>query len=383
MEKGKAVEFINDLLRAMVERNGSDLFISAGAPPSIKVDGAISQLTSQALTSTHTEALVRSIMNDRQMHEFDQEQETNFAISVPGLRRFRVSAFMQKNSYAMVLRAIQSEIPTIEGLHLPRILQDIAMSKRGLVLVAGSSGSGKSSTLAAMTGFRNRNSHGHIVTIEDPIEFVHDHGGCLVTQREIGIDTFSYGVALKNTVRQSPDMILLGEIRDKESMEYALTFAETGHLCISTIHANSANQALDRIVNFFPDERRTQLFMDLSMNLRGILSQRLVRRSDGDGRIPAVEILLNTPLIADLILQGRIDELRSVMKKSTEMGMRTFDQALFDLYERNLIEYKEALRNADSVNDIRLKIKLESKRSRKGSVYDGTEKIALEEVGSV
>ncbi|HFD87039.1 MAG TPA: PilT/PilU family type 4a pilus ATPase [Gammaproteobacteria bacterium] len=379
MDRDKAVEFINDLLRAMVERGGSDLFVTPGAPPSIKVDGIVTHLTEQPLSATHTELLVRSIMSDRQLREYEETQESNFAISVPGLRRFRISAFMQKNSYAMVLRTIQTTIPTIKELQLPSIAEEISMSKRGLVLVVGATGSGKSSTLAALIGHRNEHSQGHIITIEDPIEFVHDHRSCLITQREIGVDTESYQVALKNTLRQAPDVILLGEIRDRETMEYAIAFAETGHLCVSTLHSNSTNQALDRIINFFPEERRSQLLMDLSLNLRGIMSQRLVRRADGDGRVPAVEIMINSPLMSDMILKGRIDELKELVKNSTELGMQTFDQALFALFERGVIDYREALRNADSVNDLRLRIKLESKRARSSDIFEGTDKIELQE----
>ena len=377
MDRDKAVEFINDLLRAMVERGGSDLFVTPGAPPSIKIDGVVTHLTEQPLTQGHTELLVRSIMSDRQLREFEETQESNFAITVPGLQRFRISAYMQKNSYAMVLRTIRTSIPSVEELQLPPILNDVAMSKRGLVLVVGATGSGKSSTLAALIGHRNEHSQGHIITIEDPIEFVHEHRNCIVTQREIGIDTASYQVALKNTLRQAPDVILLGEIRDRETMEYAIAFAETGHLCVSTLHSNSTNQALDRIINFFPEERRAQLLMDLSLNLRAILSQRLVRRMDGEGRVPAVEVMMNSPLMADLILQGRIHDLKELIKNSTELGMKTFDQALFELFERGVIDYREALRNADSVNDLRLRIKLESRRARSNDVFEGTDKIEL------
>ncbi len=379
MDRDKAVGFINDLLRAMVERGGSDLFVTPGAPPSIKVDGVVTHLTEQPLTPGHTELLVRSIMSDRQLREFEETQESNFAITVPGLQRFRISAFMQKNSAAMVLRTIRTTIPSIEELQLPPILKDVSMSKRGLVLVVGATGSGKSSTLAALIGHRNEHSQGHIITIEDPIEFVHEHRSCIVTQREIGIDTASYQVALKNTLRQAPDVILLGEIRDRETMEYAIAFAETGHLCVSTLHSNSTNQALDRIINFFPEERRSQLLMDLSLNLRAIMSQRLVRRMDGEGRVPAVEVMMNSPLMADLILQGRVHDLKELIKSSTELGMRTFDQALFDLFERGIIDYREALRNADSVNDLRLRIKLESKRGRTKDVFEGTDGIELME----
>lgn len=379
MDSSKAVEFINDLLRAMIERDGSDLFITPGAPPSIKVNGELTHLTNQPLLASHTQVLVRSIMNDKQIKEFEEKKEANFAIAVPSLCRFRVSALTQKNTHTMVLRKIQSDIPKLEQLKLPPILRDISMSKRGLVLVVGATGSGKSSTLAAMIGHRNQNSPGHIITIEDPIEFVHEHGQCLVTQREVGLDTESYEIALKNTLRQAPDVILLGEIRNREAMEYAIAFAETGHLCVSTLHANSTNQAMDRIINFFPEERRQQLLMDLSLNLRAVLSQRLVREVASEGRVPAVEVMINSPLMADLLLKGKVPEMKELIKNSTELGMKTFDQALFDLYDAGRIDYHEALRNADSVNDLRLKIKLESKRSAKKDVFDGIEKMEIEE----
>lgn len=378
MDSGKAASFINDLLRAMIERDGSDLFITSGAPPSMKVNGELAHLTNQPLLANHTQVLVRSIMNDKQIKEFEEKKEANFAIAVPGLCRFRVSALTQKNTHTMVLRKIQSDIPSLKELKLPSVLKDISMSKRGLVLVVGATGSGKSSTLAAMIGHRNQNSPGHIITIEDPIEFVHEHGQSLVTQREVGLDTESYDIALKNTLRQAPDVILLGEIRDREAMEYAIAFAETGHLCVSTLHANSTNQAMDRIINFFPDERRQQLLMDLSLNLRSVLSQRLVRKAGDEGRIAAVEVMINSPLMADLLLKGKIPEMKELMKSSTELGMKTFDQALFELFDAGKIDYHEALRNADSVNDLRLKIKLDSKRSAKKDVFDGIEKMEIE-----
>lgn len=379
MDSDKASEFIHDLLRNMIERNGADLFISAGVPPSIKVDGIVNKLTDQPLSSNHTQMLVRSIMNDRQLAEFEDKKEINFAIAVPGLSRFRVNALVQKGSYAMVLRAIKNEIPLLSDIRVPPVLKDIAMSSRGLVILVGGTGSGKSTTLAAMIGYRNKNSQGHIITIEDPIEYVHEHNNCIVTQREIGIDTDSYESALKNTLRQAPDVIMIGEVRDRETMEHAITFAETGHLCLATLHANTANQAIDRIINFFPQERHQQLFMDLSLNLRSIVSQRLIRRIDNIGRIPAVEVLTNSPLMSDLILKGKITEMKELVAKSTEMGMQTFDQALFSLYESGKIDYYEALRNADSVNDLRLKIKLKSKHSRDKSFLSGAEKIEMEE----
>ena len=379
MERDKAVEFINDLLKAMVERDGSDLFIAAMAPPSIKVDGEMAQLTDQPLSETHTQVLVRSIMNDKQLAEFEQFQEANFAISVPGLARFRVSAFTQKGNYGMVMRVIRSDIPDFEELNLPPILKDISMTKRGLVMMVGATGSGKSTSLAAMMGYRNKNSKGHIITIEDPIEFVHEHEGCLITQREVGVDTESYDIALKNTLRQAPDVILLGEVRDRETMEHAIAFAETGHLCLTTLHANSTNQALERIINFFPQERHPQLFMDLSLNMKAVLSQRLVRMEHSEGRVPAIEVLINTPLMADLILKGKVYEMKELIKSSTELGMQTFDQALFNLFEEGMIDQNEALRNADSVNDLRLRMKLESNRAKTTDLSEGTEGLEIEE----
>lgn len=378
MDKDKAVSFINDLLRSMLDRNGSDLFITAGAPPSIKVDGLLSPLTNQPLTPSHTQMLVRSIMNDRQLREFEKTMECQFAISVPGMSRFRVSAFTQRGSYGMVLRTINTDIPNFEELNLPPIMPDISMTKRGLVIFVGGTGSGKSTSLAAMVGYRNKNSHGHIVTIEDPIEYMHPHESCVVTQREVGVDTESYEIALKNTLRQAPDVILLGEIRDRETMDYAVAFAETGHLCLSTLHANSTNQALDRIINFFPEERRQQLLMDLSLNLKAIISQRLIPLADGEGRVPAMEVLINTPLMADLIYKGEVGDMKELIKQSTEQGMQTFDQSLFDLFEMGLINYQDAIRNADSVNDLRLRIKLESKLAKNRDLLAGTEDMALD-----
>ncbi len=378
MDKDKAVSFINDLLRSMLDRNGSDLFITAGAPPSIKVDGKLSPLTNQPLTPSHTQMLVRSIMNDRQLREFEASMECQFAISVPGMSRFRVSAFTQRGSYGMVLRTINTHIPTFEELNLPPVMPEISMTKRGLVIFVGGTGSGKSTSLAAMVGYRNKNSHGHIVTIEDPIEYIHPHENCVVTQREVGVDTESYEIALKNTLRQAPDVILLGEIRDRETMDYAVAFAETGHLCLSTLHANSTNQALDRIINFFPEERRQQLLMDLSLNLKAIISQRLIPLANGEGRVPAMEVLINTPLMADLIYKGDISEMKELIKKSREQGMQTFDQSLFDLFEMGLISYQDALRNADSINDLRLRIKLESKLAKDRDLLAGTEDMALD-----
>jgi len=362
MEREQAVRLTQNLLRKMVERNGSDLFITRGFPPAIKVDGTIHKATDTPLSADQSAMMVRSIMNDKQIKEFDATKECNFAIAPQGIGRFRVSAFIQQGYVGAVLRTITTEIPTLEELELPPILKDVVMNKRGVVIVVGGTGSGKSTTLAAMIGHRNENSRGHIVSIEDPIEYVHPHKGCVITQREVGIDTETWHNALKNTLRQAPDVILIGEIRDRDTMEYAIQFAETGHLCLATLHTNSANQALDRIINFFPEERRQQLLMDLSLNTRSFISQRLIPREGGIGRIAAMEILLNTPLIADLIFKGEVGQIKDIMAKSTRLGMQTFDQALFDLYEEATISYEEAMRNADSKNELRLRIKLESKR---------------------
>jgi twitching motility protein PilU len=378
MDRDKAIRFMHDLLRTMLSKDGSDLFITSGAPPSMKVDGKMMPITNQPLSPSHTQVLVRSIMNDKQAAEYEEHLECNFAISLPGVARFRVNSFTQRGSSGMVLRVINSEIPKFEDLNLPKVLSDISMTKRGLVIFVGGTGSGKSTSLAAMVGYRNHNSYGHIVTIEDPIEFVHNHGNCIVTQREVGVDTETYEIALKNTLRQAPDVILIGEIRDRDTMDYGIAFAETGHLCLSTLHANSTNQALDRIINFFPEERRPQLLMDLSLNLRAVISQRLIPRADGKGRVPAVEVMINTPLMSDLIFKGEVHEMKELMKKSNEAGMKTFDQALFDLYESGLITLEDALRNADSVNDLRLRVKLESKREQK-DIMEGLDDLQVEE----
>ncbi len=362
MEREQAVRLTQNLLRKMVERNGSDLFLTRGFPPAIKVDGTIHKATDTALTEDQAAMMVRSIMNDKQVKEFDATKECNFAISPQGIGRFRVSAFIQQGYVGAVLRTITTEIPTVEELNLPPILKDIVMNKRGLVVVVGGTGSGKSTTLAAMIGHRNENSRGHIVSIEDPVEYVHPHHGCVITQREVGVDTESWHAALKNTLRQAPDVILIGEIRDRDTMEYGIQFSETGHLCLATLHANSANQALDRIINFFPDERRQQLLMDLSLNTKAFISQRLVPREGGVGRIAAMEIMLATPLVQELIFKGKVGELKEIMAKSTRLGMQTFDQSLFSLYEEGTISYEEAMRNADSKNELRLRVKLESKR---------------------
>jgi twitching motility protein PilU len=377
MERAQATELIHNLLRGMLSKNASDLFITAGFPPAFKVDGKVTPVSPQALTSQHTQELARSIMNDRQAAEFENTHECNFAISPPGIGRFRVNVFMQQQRVGMVLRTITTKIPDLDEMGLPPILKDIVMTKRGMVIVVGGTGSGKSTTLAAMIGHRNRNSFGHIITIEDPVEYVHDHINCMVTHREVGVDTDSWMAALKNTLRQAPDVILIGEIRDRETMEYAVAFAETGHLCMATLHANSANQALDRIINFFPEERRAQLLMDLSLNTKAFISQRLIPKKDGAGRVAAIEIMLNSPLIADLIFKGEVHEIKDIMSRSRELGMQTFDQALFDLFEDEMISYEEALKNADSLNDLRLRIKLESKAAREGDLSDGTEHLKL------
>ncbi len=377
MERDQASKFINDLLRLMVSRGGSDLFLTAEFPPAIKVDGKLTKVSPQPLTPQHTLALARSVMNDKQAAEFERTKECNFAISPGGVGRFRVNAFIQQGHVGLVMRVIPQVIPTIDGMGLPQVLKDVVMTKRGLVILVGATGSGKSTTLAAMVDHRNENSHGHIITLEDPVEFVHPHKNCIVTQREIGIDTDGWEIALKNTLRQAPDVILMGEIRDREAMEHAVQFAETGHLCLATLHANSANQALDRIINFFPEERRPQLLMDLSLNLRSLISQRLMPRQAGKGRVAAVEILLNTPLIADMIFKGEVGEIKEIMKKSREQGMQTFDQALYDLFEGNDITYEDALRNADSVNDLRLQIKLNSQRARNQDLGAGTEHMRI------
>ena len=377
MERDQASQFINDLLRLMVSRKGSDMFITADFPPAIKVDGRIVKVSAQSLGANHTLALTRAIMNDRQMAEFERTKECNFAISPTGIGRFRVNAFMQQGRVGMVLRTIPSTIPTVDDMGMPQVLKDVAMTKRGLVILAGATGSGKSTTLAAMVDWRNQNSYGHIVTVEDPIEFVHPHKNCVVTQREVGIDTDSWEAALKNTLRQAPDVILMGEIRDRETMEHAVAFAETGHLCMATLHANSANQALDRIINFFPEERRTQLLMDLSLNLRAMVSQRLVPTEDGLGRVAAYEVLLNTPLISDLVMKAEVGEIKEIMKKSRNLGMQTFDQALFDLFEAESISLDEAIRNADSANDLRLQVKLNSRRARSKDLCAGTEHFSI------
>ncbi len=377
MERDQATTFITDLLKLMVGRGGSDLFLTADLPPAIKVDGKVTKVSPQPLNGTHTIALARSIMNDRQVAEFERTKECNFAISPPNLGRFRANAFMQQGKVGMVLRTIPNKLPTIDNMKLPPILKDIVNTKRGLCIIVGATGSGKTTTLAAMVDHRNESTYGHIITVEDPIEFVHPHKNCVVTQREVGIDTDSWGAALKNTLRQAPDVILMGEIRDRDTMDLAVNFAETGHLCLATLHANSTNQAIDRIINFFPEDRHQQVLMDLSLNLKAMVSQRLIIKPDGKGRVAVVEIMINSPLISDLIFKGEVAEIKEVMKKSTNIGMQTFDQALFNAYENDEITYEDALRNADSVNDLRLQIKLNGKRSKNVNLAAGTEHLTI------
>ena len=365
MDRDQAIKLMQDLLKRMVDKKGSDLFITSGFAPAIKIDGEIRPQSDRVLTPEQSATLVRAIMNDKQTREFDSTKECNFAIAPPGIGRFRVSAFVQQGLIGAVLRTINAKIPTFEELELPPILREVVLSKRGLVIVVGGTGSGKSTTLAAMVGHRNEKTRGHIVTIEDPVEYIHPHRGCVITHREVGVDTESWHMALKNTLRQAPDVILIGEIRDRDTMEHGIQFAETGHLVLSTLHANSSNQALDRVINFFPDERREQLLMDLSLNIRAMISQRLIPRESGTGRIAAMEIMLNSPLIQDLIFKGEVAQIKEVMSRSNRLGMKTFDQALYELYEGGLISYEDALRNADSKNELRLRIKLESKREMK------------------
>ena len=366
-----------DLLKMMVEKNGSDLFITAGIAPCIKIHGKVVPVSKTPLTSEQARELCYSIMSEDKRSEFETTMECNFAINPKGIGRFRVNVFRQQNHVGMVLRKIETTIPKMEDPGLPEVLRDIAMTKRGLVIMVGGTGSGKSTSLAAMVGYRNHESSGHIITIEDPIEYVHEHDGCIITQREVGVDTDSFEEALKNTLRQAPDVILIGEIRARETMEHAIAFAETGHLAMSTLHANSANQALDRIINFFPEERRPQLLMDLSLNLKAVVSQRLLPTVDGKGRRAAIEILINTPLISDLILKGEVHGIKEIMAKSREAGMQTFDQALFELFKEGSITQKDALIHADSANELRMRIKLESTGAKKGNVMEGLEGLAL------
>jgi twitching motility protein PilU len=365
---------IEQMLTMVVERKASDLFITAGWPPSVKIDGAIYPAAKQPLSAEQAHEMVLGLMNDRQREEFRATKECQFAIDRPYLGRFRVSAFVQREATGMVLRRIETDIPTIEALKLPVILRELAMTKRGMVIFVGGTGTGKSTSLAALVGYRNRHSSGHIITVEDPIEFVHAHDGCIITQREVGVDTESYEVALKNTLRQAPDVILIGEIRTRATMEYAIAFAETGHLVLATLHANNANQALDRIISFFPDDSRNQLLLDLSLNLKAVIAQQLVPRKSGQGRRAVIEILLNTPLAADLIRKGEVHKLKELMKKSNEQGMITFDQALFNLYQEGEISYEDALRYADSANEVRLVIKLQggaAQRAATDRMIDG------------
>ena len=377
MERDQATKFMYDLLKLMLSKKGSDMFITVGFPPAFKIDSKMTPVSNQALTAQHTSDLARAIMNDKQAADFEASKECNFAISPAGIGRFRVNAFFQQGNIGMVLRVITSSIPVFEEIKVPPVLKDVVMTKRGLVIIVGGTGSGKSTTLAAMIGYRNENSYGHIITIEDPVEYVHPHRNCLITQREVGVDTASWETALKNTLRQAPDVILIGEIREQETMEHAIAFAETGHLALATMHANSANQALDRIINFFPEERRSQLLMDLSLNLRALISQRLIPLKGVKGRAAAIEIMLNSPLISDLIFKGDVHEIKEIMKKSKELGMQTFDQALFELYETERITYEDALRNADSVNDLRLMIKLHGKDAKNRDQGAGIEHLNI------
>jgi twitching motility protein PilU len=367
----------NQLLVLMAKKKASDLFITAGRPPCVKIDGVIRPVGSEPLTPRGAHEFVYSVMNEKQQKEFEETKECQFAIDAKGIGRFRASALVQRDATAMVLRRIESKIPTMEDLRLPPVIRDLAMTKRGMVILVGATGTGKSTTLAAMVGYRNRHSTGHIVTIEDPIEFVHDHDGCIITQREVGVDTDSFGVALKNTLRQAPDVILIGEIRTRATMEYAIVFAETGHLVLATLHANNANQALDRIINFFPEDARNQLFMDLSLNLKGIVAQQLAPRKSGKGRRAIIEVLVNTPLASDLIRKGEVHKLKELMKRSREQGMITFDQALYELYQEGEISYEDALKYADSANEVRLMIKLHGTAEDRSSIDKNLERISL------
>ena len=379
MERDKAMKFMRDLLKALVERDGSDLFITVGFPPAMKIHGKVTPVSKTKLTPENAKSLCQAIMNDKQLKEFDATKECNFALAPEGVGRFRANAYIQQGCHGLVLRVIETDVPNIDKLKLPEVLKDVVMTKNGLVIMVGGTGSGKSTSLAAMIDYRNDNTYGHIITIEDPIEYVHPHKKCIIMQREVGVDTDDWEIALKNTLRQAPDVILLGEIRDRETMEFAIAFAETGHLAMATLHANSANQALDRIINFFPEERKSQLLMDLSLNLKSVISQRLLKTPDGKGRVAAIEILLNSPLISDLILKGDVHEIKTIMSKSNELGMKTFDQALFDLYEAGKISYDDALRSADSMNELRLRIKLEGKAAKGKDQKDDLDHINLHE----
>ena len=379
MERDQAIKYMRDLLTLMVEKKGSDLFVTRDFPPAIKIDGKVTPVSKTKLTSDNTKALAYAIMNDRQIKEYEATKECNFAISPTGIGRFRCNAFIQQGCCGLVLRTIETEVPNLDKLGLPPVLKEIIMAKRGLCIMVGGTGSGKSTSLAAMIDHRNANSYGHIITIEDPIEYVHPHKNCIIMQREVGVDTDDWGIALKNTLRQAPDVILLGEIRDRETMDFGIAFAETGHLAVATLHANSSNQALDRIINFFPEERRQQLLLDLSLNLKAVISQRLLKKIDGKGRVAAIEILLNSPLISDLILKGEVHGIKEIMGKSNELGMKTFDQALFDLYEADHISFDDALRNADSQNELRLRIKLVGKSAKNRNPLEDGVGLRLEE----
>ncbi len=379
MEREQAIKFMLDLLKLLKQKNGSDLFITVGFPPAMKIDGKVTPVSKQPLTPENAKALTYCIMNDRQLKEYEATKECNFAIAPPGVGRFRCNSFIQQNHPGLVMRTITTEIPTLDGLGLPEVLKDVCMTKNGLVIMVGGTGTGKSTSLAAMVDYRNQNSHGHIVTIEDPIEYVHPHKNCIIMQREVGVDTDDWGIALKNSLRQAPDVILLGEIRDRETMQFGIQFAETGHLALATLHANNANQALDRIINFFSEDRKQQLLMDLSANLRGIISQRLLKNRSGEGRVAAIEILLNSPLIKDLILKGELHEIKPIMAKSREIGMQTFDQALFDLYESDQVTYDDALRYADAQNELRLRIKLEGKAAKGKDALEGLDHLSLDQ----
>ena len=377
MEREQAIKFMRDLLKLMVEKKGSDLFITVDFPPAIKVHGKVTPVSKTKLTADNTKALAYAVMNDKQLKEYEATKECNFAIAPAGIGRFRANAFIQQGYCGLVARTIETEVPTLDKLGLPEVMKEICMTKRGLVIMVGGTGSGKSTSLAAMIDYRNQNTFGHIITIEDPIEYVHPHKNCIIMQREVGVDTDDWDIALKNTLRQAPDVILLGEIRDRETMEFGIAFAETGHLAMATLHANSSNQALDRIINFFPEERRNQLLMDLSLNLKAVISQRLMKTRAGDARVAAIEIMLNSPLIADLILKGEVHEIKAIMAKSNELGMKTFDQALFDLYEEDKITFEDALRNADSMNELRLRIKLEGKAAKDSDKLAGLDHLSL------
>lgn len=379
MEREQAIKFMRDLLKLLVEKGGSDLFITVGFPPAMKIHGKMTPVSKTALTPENTKALCYAVMNDKQLKEYEATKECNFAIAPVGIGRFRANAFIQQTFCGMVCRVIETDVPNLDKLGLPEVLKDVVMTKNGLIIMVGGTGSGKSTSLAAMIDYRNANTYGHIITIEDPIEYVHPHKNCVIMQREVGVDCDDWDIALKNTLRQAPDVILLGEIRDRDTMEFGIAFAETGHLAMATLHANSSNQALDRIINFFPEERKTQLLMDLSLNLKAVISQRLLKTVDGKGRAAAIEILLNSPLISDLILKGEVHEIKAIMAKSNELGMKTFDQALFDLYEADRITLEDALRSADSMNELRLRIKLEGKEAKGKDAQDGLDHLSLEE----